>query len=106
MRLHRFYCDRCRSTENLQIWGAVASSLLFIALTGCGNSLADSAKPLVTEIIEEQLGGGAECVAVEVGEEFADNHYRAVATLANGNDLKIVIEDRGNEIRVTIPNQQ
>jgi len=106
MRLHGIHCGRCRWTAKLQIWGAVASSLLLSALTGCGNSLADSAKPIVTEIIQEQLGGGAECVAIELGEEFADNHYRAVATLANGNDLKIVIEDRGNEIRVSIPNQQ
>ena len=76
-----------------------------ISLTGCGNNLAKSARPIVTSIIAEQLGGGAECVDVKLGKEFAEDRYHATALLANGNEIKIVIHDRGDAVEVTIPSQ-
>ena len=75
-----------------------------VALTGCHKAnLENSAKPLVTEIISEQLGGNAKCVNVKITDQIDEKHYRATATLDHGNDLKIVIEDRGDTIYVSIP---
>ena len=75
-------------------------------LTGCGNSrstLEENAKPLVSQIIREQLHGSAKCLKVRITERVDDTHFKAVATLDNSNDLNIMIEDRGDMIYVTIP---
>ena len=77
-------------------------------LTGCGNSrstLEENAKPLVSQIIKEQLNGDAQCLKVKITDKVDNTHYKAVATLDNGNDLNIMIEDRGDMIYVTIPEQ-
>lgn len=80
--------------------------LMSVCLAGCGNNLAKSAKPIVTSIIAKQMGGGAECVDVKLGKEFAADRYHATAVLSNGNELKIVIHDQGKDVEVTIPTQQ
>ena len=67
--------------------------------------LAESAKPLVTQIIKKQLQADVECFKVKITEKTDDKHYNAVAILTNGNDLKIIIEDRGDMIFVSIPEQ-
>lgn len=80
--------------------------LVFCALlSGCGSNLEISAEPLVTQIIQEQFGGTAECVGVTLGSEFAEDRYHATATLDNGNELDIVIHDRGATLEVQIPPQ-
>jgi len=74
------------------------------ALTGCRKmTLEKSAKPLVTEIISEQLGGSAKCTKVKITDKIDDKHYRATAKLDNGNDIQVIIEDRGDMVYVSIP---
>ena len=80
--------------------------LVFCALlSGCGTDLERSAEPLVTQIIQEQFGGTAECVDVTLGNEFATDKYRAKAKLDNGEELDILIHDMGATIEVLIPPQ-
>ena len=78
-------------------------------LCGCSNEadLEESAIPLVTDILKDELGSdAAKCVAVKITEKVSDKHYKAKATLDNGNDIKIMIEDRDDMIYVTIPLDQ
>lgn len=86
---------------------AVVAMCMF-GMCGCGNEsvLEESAVPVVTEIIQEQLGAETSCVAVNITEQVSDKHYKAKATLSNGNDIVIMIEDRGDQIYVTIPTDQ
>ena len=44
-----------------------------------------------------------DCLKVKITEKVDDKHYRAIATLDDGRDVRIMIEDRGDEIHVTIP---
>lgn len=60
---------------------------------------------LVTQIVREQLGGAAMCKAVSINKALSEDFYHAVAYLDNGNELKIVIELKGDQIIVTIPDQ-
>ena len=76
-------------------------------ITGCGEQadLEASAMPLVDQIIKEDLRGEAKCFKVKITEKVDDTHYKATAFLDNGNDLKIMIEDRGETVAVTVPEQ-
>ena len=60
---------------------------------------------LVTQIVQNQFGGAASCKAVSIEKEVSDGFYHAVAYLDNGNELKIAIELKGDQILVTIPEQ-
>ena len=87
-------------------------AVMFVALsmvfTGCGNNaqLEKGAVPVVTQIIKEQLGSNsAECVTVEITGTITKGLYKANAILNNGNTIKITIQDKGDQIYVTIPNQ-
>ena len=88
-------------------WGWIVAFLISISIsnTSYENMLAESAVPVVTEIIKEQLGGSAECKAVEIQEELTDGFYKATAILDNGNKINITIEDKDDEIYVSIPDQ-
>jgi hypothetical protein len=52
----------------------------------------ESAIPIVTQIIQQKLGGSATCKAVSVTEDLGNGFYKARAILDNGNDLIITIE--------------
>ena len=83
----------------------VAVSIIF---TGCGNNaqLEKSAVPVVTQILKEQLGhNSADCVKVEITGTITKGLYKANAILNNGNTINITIQDKGEQIYVTIPNQ-
>lgn len=86
-------------------------AVMFVALsmvfTGCGNAeMEKSAVPVVTQILKEQLGSNsAECVTVEITGTITKGLYKANAILNNGNTIKITIQDKGDQIYVTIPNQ-
>lgn len=84
----------------------VCASCLLLTACGRESELEESAVPVVTDIIHQQLGGDANCVKVKITEKIDDKHYKATATLSNGNDLKVMIEDRGEQILVTIPLNQ
>jgi hypothetical protein len=91
-------------------WGWVVAFALSI-MVGMGGDLAvieESAVPLVTQIIQDEIGPDAPaCKAVEILEEVSEGFYKAKATLANGNDIDITIELRGeDELFVQIPLDQ
>lgn len=88
--------------KTLALLGAMLLSVF--ALCGCSNEavLEESAIPLVTSIIQEH-GGEASCVSVKITKKVSDKNYQADAKLNNGETVKIDIEDRGDEIYVTIP---
>lgn len=68
--------------------------------------LEEVACPLVTQIIHEQLSPNAVgCKVVKINEYVGKNFYKATATLANGNGIKITIDDRGEEVYVAITPQ-
>ncbi|MBT3194531.1 MAG: hypothetical protein HN341_18445, partial [Verrucomicrobia bacterium] len=80
-------------------------------MVGMGGDLAvieESAVPIVTELLQDELGSDASvCKAVEIVEEVSEGFYKAKATLANGNDLNITIELQGeDELLVQIPLDQ
>ena len=79
-----------------------------LLLSGCGRegNLEKAAAPVVTAIIQEQLKGNARCVAVRITRKLSAGHYQAVATLSNGKDIRIMIEDGDDKIRVSIPRDQ
>jgi hypothetical protein len=65
--------------------------------------MTEQACQLVTEIVHEQLNGGSDCVDVKINDEVKDGFYRATATLDNGNDIDITIDnskDDKNYVRI------
>lgn len=86
-------------------WGWIATFILSILIGLGGNQaiIEDTACPIVTDIIANQLRGSAECEAVRITEEVSDDFYKAVAILDNGRELNITIKKRKNgEIYVQI----
>ena len=72
--------------------------MLISMLMACGSHKKDveaTSVELVNEILTELLAGtgseAAECLSVELGEEFHKNHYRAIAVLDNGEELKVIV---------------
>ena len=90
---------------------AVIAVLFFLAMAIANgqqeNLLEKSAVPVVTQIFEEEHGKGnaAECLSVEITEKLTKNLYKANAILNNGNTIRITIQDKGDQIYVSIPNQ-
>ena len=66
------------------------------------NDIENSACPVVTRIVQEKLGGTAKCIRVKITENVGGGYYKAIATLSDGSDLRVMIEDRGNSIYVTV----
>lgn len=94
-----------------KLWVMIAAAVLGLGvLTGCGPSqsqIEDGAKPLVDKILKDNLGdGAAKCLKVKITEKVDKNHYKATATLDNGNDINILIEHKDDIIIVTIPTNQ
>lgn len=71
------------------------------------NSIAETACPLVSQIVKESLGrNAAQCVKVELGDKVTDKFYKAKATLDNGNDIDITIELQANDmVYVRVPSE-
>ena len=100
-----------RSMMKNRVFFAMSLSICCAAcliLSACGRegTLEESAVPVVNSIIQRYVTGGAKCIKVKITEKVDSKHFKANATLDNGNDLKIMIEDRGDQIYVTIPNDQ
>lgn len=73
-----------------------------VSYSEANTAVESAAMPLVTQIIREHEPNGAICVRVRVTETVSYGYYRAVATLSNGNDLRIMIETRGKSISVVV----
>jgi len=95
------------ASRNVGIGIAVVAIVLGVVLMGGSQSNIESdAVPLVTEIIQNQLGGGAECIGVSIDDEPTEGFYRAIAILDNGNELAITIQHDGENVFVRIPLEQ
>ena len=96
-------------------------------LTSCGGreaKLEEKAKSVVSSMIRDMydnaliqelmwsgpnhmpsaaaLAEPPNCLRVAITDKVDDKHYKATATLDNGKDIKIMIEDCGETINVTI----
>lgn len=71
------------------------------------NSIAETACPVVSQIIKENVGrDAAQCVKVSLGEKVTDKFYKATAMLDNGNDIDITIELQANDmVYVRVPSE-
>ncbi|GAB2947492.1 hypothetical protein GCM10027094_31280 [Hafnia psychrotolerans] len=86
------------------VWIAALGLSLAVDSLNHESSISDTACPLVTKIIKESLGDdSAQCVKVKVTEKLTDSFYKATASLNNGNDINITIEEKGDMIYVRIP---
>lgn len=91
--------------------GKVCFVALFLTMAsffaGCGNDsvLEETAVEVVNDILEANVDDPAKCIAVKITEKITDNHYKAIATLDNGNDISVLIEERGDMVYVTIPEE-
>ena len=92
-----------------KFWTSIAVAVLALCtITGCGNrqaNLEKSAKPIVTQITKDQFHWNTECFKVKITEKIDDKHYNAIATLTNGKDYEIIIEDRGDMVFVQFNKQ-
>lgn len=79
----------------------IFSSMEFGMLFG-DHLVEKSAVPIVSEILKEN-GEGTTCISVKLGEKRSNGSFQATATLADGKQLAINIEEKGNQIEVTIP---
>lgn len=86
-------------------WIAAFLISLLIGFDTGKTRLADTACPVVTDIIRNQLNGETSCRRVTITEDLGDGFYTARASLANGNTIRISIEVRGSDIYVQIPPQ-
>lgn len=89
-------------------WAWIAAFVLSIMISMGGSQamIEEAACPVVTDIIKSKLFGSATCKAVTITDEVSSGFYRAIATLNNGNELRITIEERDDgQIYVQIPNQ-
>lgn len=86
-------------------WLAAFGLSLFVGQVGNKAGLEASACPIVTQIIQEQLYASAACKGVTIVKDVGGGFYTAAATLDNGNEIKITIQQRGKEIYVQIPRQ-
>jgi hypothetical protein len=79
-------------------WAWVATWVLSIIMAfGAGRSqLEDAACDTVTSIVHQQLYSDVDCKAVEITDEVSDGFYRATATLDNGKQTDITIEERAS----------
>jgi hypothetical protein len=69
------------------------------------SELQKSACSVVTEIFHEQLLiGNVDCKVVKITAKVRENFYTAKATLDNGEDIDITIENKYETIFVSIPN--
>lgn len=92
----------------LGLGGSTAYILIAIAIISStepssSEVLEAESVSLVTQIVQEQLGGTATCKAVSIEKAVSDGFYHAVAYLDSGEELKITIEHEGDQIFVTIP---
>jgi hypothetical protein len=87
-------------------WVLVFALSIMLDINNVQGVLADSACPVVTDIIKEQLYGTAKCMKVNIDSEVTTGFYKATAILDNGNELYITIEEQDDGmIYVQIPDQ-
>lgn len=87
------------------VYFVIAIGILSATEPSVTEVLESESVSLVTQIVQDQFGETATCKAVSIEKAVSDGFYHAVAYLDNGNELKIAIEHKGDQIFVTIPDQ-
>jgi hypothetical protein len=87
---------------------AVIGIVTFVLLRRNSVDIEGSAKPLVTQILQDQYGLNYECKDVTITKDKGDNTYDAKAELDNHSTIEINVEyyPRKNKIFVEIPYNQ
>ena len=87
--------------------GIIALFTIFSFVLGNENDLEEAARPIVTEIIQNQFyQKDIECEKVTIDETVSDGFYKATAILNTGIEIKITIKKlKGDQIQVMIPEQ-
>ena len=67
------------------------------------DDIEESAVPLVTQILQEQLKVNKTCKTVSVTNELPNGAYEAVAKLDDGTRIKIAIQLEDGMLYVSIP---
>jgi len=67
------------------------------------NQIETASVEIVSEILNNQLENDAKCKAVSITKKITDTFYHGKAYLDNGNEIKIVMEIKGENILVSIP---
>lgn len=87
-------------------WVAAFFLSIFLDIGGTQAAIEEAACPIVTDIIRKQFYGSAKCMDVTIDKEVTAGFYKATATMDNGNELSIVIEEKDNGmIYVKVPNR-
>jgi hypothetical protein len=86
---------------------AVLFCVFFMLGVGFSNEVEKTAKEILNEKIlpEARRYSGnehLECVSVDLGEEFADNNYYAIAVFNDGTKAKLTVQVKGEEVLVQI----
>jgi hypothetical protein len=68
--------------------------------------IENSAQPIVSQILKEDLYTDVKCKKVTIQEEISEGLYKAKAILNNGQEINITIEEVGDKLRVSIPLNQ
>jgi hypothetical protein len=74
--------------------GGIVAAAVLIGMIGSGRSLEEAAKPLVTQILKENLHSEIQCIRVKIEESPAKGFHKAKALLQNGNELNITITEK------------
>ena len=91
------------------IFSAVIALFFILSfILGVQNDIEESARPIVTTIIQEQLfATDIECEKVTIDEIVSDGFYKATAILNNGAEIKITIKEMSDgQSKVVIPYNQ
>ena len=83
----------------------IAGILLVTTKPSIEEVLEAKSVDIVTQIVQEQLGGTSSCKAVTINNEISDGFYHATAYLNDGSELRITIELKDNQMRVSVLNE-
>ena len=82
----------------------ITVSLVFAFLAPIStDDIEESAAPLVTQILQDQLKENKTCKTVSVTSELPNGSYEAVAILDDETEIKIVIQLEDGMVYVSIP---
>lgn len=83
--------------NRIPFWASIGVLVLWLGVTGFvfsqgDNALvAESARPIVTELVQQNFDPRLECTDVIITEETTPGRYIALVTISNGQQLKVRI---------------
>ena len=65
--------------------------------------IKETATPLVTQILQDNFGENKNCESISIEKKLPNGDYEAIATLDDGSEINIIIQEKGQMIYVSIP---